>query len=174
MRILVAAGGSAFDRVIDVAAKPNALGGTAAGSGVTTTQPDDYNPIGTFRLFEAGGEWNAEVILLSTSLIYSISALAAEAAHPFGMALFLNRFGVLDGASQFGHAAQGCPEGRFGPHAVGSSAAERPYDLPRAVLDHSLASTGFGWHPARGPESIFNEIAAHAVKHPDWLDHCGR
>jgi CDP-paratose 2-epimerase len=296
-----AAASGRFDWVIDAAAEPSVLAGTAAGSGVTTAQLVDHNLIGTFHLLEAAARWNAGVILLSTSRVYSIPAmlavplrvratdggeafaideshafsaglglagvtesfsttapvslygatklacevLATEYAHRFGTPLFINRCGVLAGAGQFGHAAQGifswwihswaakrplsyigfgglgrqvrdclhpddladllaiqiespaampvlvnvsggqasatslaqlsgwCEE-RFGPHAVGSSAADRPYDLPWAVLDHSLASIRFGWHPAWGPESIFAEIAEHAAKHPDWLDRCGR
>lgn len=299
--ILAAAGASGFDWVIDAAAEPSVLAGTAASSGVTSSQLVDHNLIGTFRLLEAAALWNAGLILLSTSRVYSIPALAslplriaasprgeafaidggqplppglspagitelfstaspvslygatkiacevlaAEYAHRFGTPLFINRCGVLAGAGQFGHAAQGifswwihswaarrplsyigfgglgrqvrdclhpsdladllaiqmatsgappvlcnvsggeasatslaqlsrwCEE-RFGPHAVGSSAADRPYDLPWAVLDHSLASTRFGWHPARGSQSIFAEIAEHATKHPNWLDRCGR
>lgn len=299
--ILAAAGGAGFDWVIDAAAEPSVLAGTAAGAGVSTAQLVDHNLIGTFRLLEAAARWNAGVILLSTSRVYSIPALvavplrvaapprgeafaidggqplpsgltpagiteqfsmaapvslygatkiaaevlAAEYAHRFGTPLFINRCGVLAGAGQFGHAAQGIfswwihswtarrpltyvgfgglgrqvrdclhpddladllaiqmtrPErgpvianvsggqasatslaqlsrwcaDRLGPHPVGAAAADRPYDIPWAVLDHALASTRFGWHPARGPESIFDEIAAHAARHPDWLDRCGR
>lgn len=299
--ILAAAGGGGFDWVIDAAAEPSVLAGTAAGAGVSTAQLVDHNLIGTFRLLEAGARWNAGVILLSTSRVYSIpplvavplrvvasprgeafaiddqkplppgltpagiteqfstaapvslygatkiacEVLAAEYAHRFGTPLFVNRCGVLAGAGQFGHAGQGifswwihswaarrpleyvgfgglgrqvrdclhpddladllaiqmarhergpavanvsggqasatslaqlsqwC-ESRFGPHAVGLSATDRPYDIPWAVLDHTLASKRFGWHPARGPESIFEEIAKHAESHPDWLDRCRR
>jgi CDP-paratose 2-epimerase len=64
--------------------------------------------------------------------------------------------------------------GRFGPRTVGSVAADRPYDVPWAVLDHSLASSRFAWQPSRGACSIFEEIAVHAERHPDWLDRCGR
>jgi CDP-paratose 2-epimerase len=299
--IEAAAAGGRFDWLIDAAAEPSVLAGTAAGAGVTTAQLVDHNLVGTCHLLEAAARWNAGLILLSTSRVYSIPALlavplrvaagsgseafaiddsqplpaglsaggiaesfstaapvslygatkiacevlAAEYAHRFGTPLFVNRCGVLAGAGQFGHAAQGifswwihswaarrplsyigfgglgrqvrdclhpddladllaiqiasteaapvfcnvsggqasatslaqlsrwC-EARFGPHAVASSTTDRPYDLPWAVLDHSLASARFAWHPARGKESIFEEIAEHAAKHPDWLDHCGR
>ncbi len=299
--ILAAAGGGGFDWVIDAAAEPSVLAGTAAGAAVSTAQLVDHNLIGTFRLLEAAAGWNAGVILLSTSRVYSIPALvavplrvadsprgeaftidggqrlppglspegiteqfstaapvslygatklasevmAAEYAHRFGAPLFIDRCGVMAGAGQFGQAAQGifswwihswaarrplsyigfgghgrqvrdclhpddladllaiqmmsgqtspvvcnvsggkpsamslaqlsgwCTE-RFGPHAVGSSAADRPYDVPWAVLDHALASSRFGWHPQRGVASILSEIAEHAERHPDWLDRCGR
>jgi CDP-paratose 2-epimerase len=299
--IEAAAAGGRFDWVIDAAAEPSVLAGTAAGSGVTTSQLVDHNLIGTFHLLEAAARWNAGVILLSTSRVYSIPALlavplsvrathggeafsiddsrllpvglgaaginesfstsapvslygatklacevlAAEYAHRFGTPLFINRCGVLAGAGQFGHAAQGIfswwihswrakrplsyigfggmgrqvrdclhPDdladllaiqmaahstsptivhisggqdsarslaqlsawcaSRFGPHTVDSSLTDRPYDVPWAVLDHSLASSRFAWQPSRGACSIFEEIADHAERHPDWLDRCGR
>lgn len=296
----IEATGGPFDWVIDAAAEPSVLAGTAAGTGVTTSQLVDHNLVGTWHLLEAAARWNAGVILLSTSRVYSISellaaplrvdvsplgeafavdnarplpaglsdagiseqfstaapvslygatkiageVLAAEYAHRFGTPLFVNRCGVMAGAGQFGHAAQGifswwihswalkrplsyigfgglgrqvrdclhpddlahllaiqmatgstapvvcnvsggrasamslaqlsgwCAE-RFGPHEVGSVAVDRPYDVPWAVLDSSLASSRFGWHPERGVMSILAEIAEHAERHPDWLDRCG-
>jgi CDP-paratose 2-epimerase len=299
--IAATAAGGRFDWVIDAAAEPSVLAGTAAGSGVTTDQLVDHNLFGTCHLLEAAARWNAGVILLSTSRVYSIPALvavplrvrakdggeafaidesqplptglghagitesfstaapvslygatklacevlAAEYAHRFGTPLFINRCGLLAGAGQFGHAAQGIfswwihsraakrplsyigfggqgrqvrdclhPDdladllaiqmanpatmpvivnvsggqasatslsqlsawcsSRFGPHTVGAVAADRPYDVPWAVLDHSLASSRFAWQPSRGARSIFEEIADHAERHPDWLDRCGR
>lgn len=298
--IEAAAGGGAFDWVVDAAAEPSVLAGTATASGVTAAQLVDHNLLGTCHLLEAAARWNAGVILLSTSRVYSIPALLAaplevrcgprgeafaldgsrplppgltaagiaeqfstaapvslygatkiagevlalEYAHRFGTPLFVNRCGVMAGAGQFGHAAQGifswwihswaagrplgyigfggvgrqvrdclhpddladlvalqmerpdagplvvnvsggqasatslaqlsrwC-EDRFGPRPVTSSTAERPYDIPWAVLDHAVASTRFAWHPARTTESIFTEIAEHATRHPNWLDRCG-
>jgi CDP-paratose 2-epimerase len=297
---VAAATGSRFDWVIDAAAEPSVVAGTPAGAGVSTAQLVDHNLVGTCHLLEAAARWNAGVILLSTSRVYSIPALAAvplrvevsprgeafavdesrplppglsaagifeqfstaapvslyggtklagevmaaEYAHRYGTPLFINRCGVLAGAGQFGHATQGifswwirswaaqrplayigfgglgrqvrdclhpddlanllavqmaagptapvvcnvsggkpsamsltqlsawCAE-RFGPRRVGSVAEDRPYDVPWAVLDHSLASTRFEWHPDRGAFSILAEIAEHAERHPDWLDRCG-
>lgn len=297
--IEAAAAGSRFEWVIDAAAEPSVLAGTTAGTGVSTGQLVAHNLIGTCHLLESAARWNAGVILLSTSRVYSIPQLAAvplevqssplgvgfvvdedrplpvglsghgiaeqfstappvslygatkiagelmaaEYAHRFGTPLFVNRCGVLAGAGQFGHATQGifswwihawaarrplsyvgfgghglqvrdclhpddladllsiqmraaaaapvmcnvsggassamslaqlsgwCAE-RFGPRAVGSVPADRPYDVPWAVLDHALASSRFGWHPRRGIASILAEIADHAERHPDWLDRC--
>jgi CDP-paratose 2-epimerase len=61
---------------------------------------------------------------------------------------------------------------RFGPHPVGSAAETRPYDVPWIVLDPSQATEKHGWRPTRGPEAIFEEIAAHAEQHPQWLESC--
>jgi CDP-paratose 2-epimerase len=293
--------GGRFDWVLDAAAETSVLAGSTAGSIVTTAQLVDHNLIGTFHLLEAAARWNAGVILLSTSRVYSIAALlaaplrvrvtnrgevfsidesrtlpvglgpaginesfstaapvsfygatklacevlASEYAHRFGTPLYINRCGLLTGAGQFGNAAQGIfswwihswrakrplayigfggmgrqtrdclhPDdladllaiqmathtkfptivhasggqasatslaelsawcsSRFGQHTVASIATERPYDVPWAVLDHSLASAQFGWQPSRGACSIFEEIADHAECHPHWLDRCGR
>jgi len=63
--------------------------------------------------------------------------------------------------------------GRFGPREIGAAAETRPYDLPWVVLDPAVATARHGWRPARTAESIFEEIADHAHRHPDWLDRCG-
>ncbi len=74
------AGPGSFDWVIDAAAEPSVLAGTAAGaavgSGVTTRQLLEHNLGGTINLLEAAARWNAGVILLSTSRVYSIAALS--------------------------------------------------------------------------------------------------
>lgn len=205
------------------AARPLAPGLSAAG--VAETFPTSA-PVSMYGATKLAGE-----------------ILAAEYAHRFGTPLVVNRCGVLAGAGQFGHAAQGifswwihswaagrplayigfggrghqvrdclhpddladllalqirrgesppvlcnvsggmasatslaqlsgwCQE-RFGPRRLDASPTDRPYDLPWIVLDHSLATAVYGWHPARGAESIFGEIADHAARHPDWLDLC--
>jgi CDP-paratose 2-epimerase len=62
-----------------------------------------------------------------------------------------------------------CAE-RFGPHAVASDPAPRPYDLPWMVLDASDAERVWGWSPRTPLSTILEEIAAHAAAHPEWLD----
>jgi CDP-paratose 2-epimerase len=291
-----------FDWVIDAAAEPSVLAGTAAaGRGASRRQLVEHNLVGTINLLEAAAGWNAGVVILSTSRVYSIPAmaglplvevrdaagapayridttkplprgareqglaeafdteapvslyggtklasetLAREYAFAAGTPLIIDRCGVMAGAGQFGRADQGifswwihswaarrplsyigfggrglqvrdclhpedlgdllvrqmaaaragAPElvnvsggsasatslaqlsawcaGRFGPHPVGSAAETRPYDVPWVVLDHGLASEKHGWKPARGPEAIFEEIAAHAARHPHWLETC--
>jgi CDP-paratose 2-epimerase len=63
--------------------------------------------------------------------------------------------------------------GRFGPHAVGTVPEPRAYDVPWVVLDAAQAERDFAWRPQRSAQAIFAEIAAHADRHPDWLDRCG-
>jgi CDP-paratose 2-epimerase len=62
---------------------------------------------------------------------------------------------------------------RLGPHDVAASPETRPYDLPWVVLDHATASERHGWWPTRSAESIFEEIADYAERHPGWLGRCG-
>lgn len=292
-----------FDWVIDAAAEPSVLAGTGVvGRGGTRRQLVEHNLVGTINVLEAAAGWNAGVVILSTSRVYSIPALAAlplaetqdaagapafrlddtkplppaatgqgiaesfdtaapvslygatklasevlarEYAFAAGTPLIIDRCGVMAGAGQFGRADQGIfswwihswaagrplsyigfggrglqvrdclhpadladllvrqlaaarggqPElmnvsggarsatslaglsawcaGRFGPHPVGSAAETRPYDLPWVVLDAGQAREKHGWAPARGAEDIFEEIARHALRHPDWLERCG-
>ena len=62
---------------------------------------------------------------------------------------------------------------RLGEHAVGSTPETRPYDVPWIVLDGDPAANRFEWRPTRSREQIFEEIASHAQRHPEWLDCCG-
>lgn len=75
------AGLGSFDWVIDAAAEPSVLAGTAAGAAVgksvSTRQLLEHNLGGTMNLLEAAARWNAGVILLSTSRVYSIEALSS-------------------------------------------------------------------------------------------------
>ena len=290
------------DWIIDAAAEPSVLAGTGTTARhATRCQLVEHNLVGTINLLEAAAARGAGVVILSTSRVYSIPALAAlplvEAtaadapayriddarplpaavsvrgiAEPFttaapvslygatklasellaqeyacatGTPLIIDRCGVMAGAGQFGRADQGIfswwihswaarrplsyigfggrglqvrdclhptdlgellvrqmkaarggvPEllnvsggagsatslaqlsawcaGRFGPQAVGSAPDDRPYDVPWVVLDHAAATRKYGWSPARHRESVFEEIADHALRHPHWLETCG-
>lgn len=288
------------DWVIDAAAEPSVLAGSH-GAATGRRELVDHNLLGTLNLLEAAARWNAGVVLLSTSRVYSIPALAGlplverraqgaaafalaadrplppglgpdgireefssaapvslygatklaaetlarDYAHALGTPLVIDRLGVLAGAGQFGRADQGifswwihswaarrplsysgfggrglqvrdclhpddlaslligqlararggCPElvnvsggaasatslaelsawcgARFGPHAVGAAGADRPYDLPWVVLDHTQATRAHAWRPERTSNAIFEEIADHAERHPHWLAVCG-
>jgi CDP-paratose 2-epimerase len=59
---------------------------------------------------------------------------------------------------------------RFGPHHVASRAETRPFDIPWMVLDAARAAAQWDWAPQTRVEDIFEEIAAHAERHPDWLE----
>jgi CDP-paratose 2-epimerase len=59
---------------------------------------------------------------------------------------------------------------RFGPHPVGSRPVPRAFDIPWMVLDSTKARAVWGWSATTPTVSILEEIAAHAVAHPEWLD----
>lgn len=60
-------------------------------------------------------------------------------------------------------------ETRFGRRTVGSEAAPRPFDIPWLVLDPTLAVQAWGFSPTRSKDAIFEEIALHAERNPEWL-----
>ena len=61
-------------------------------------------------------------------------------------------------------------DAKFGPHPVTSDSTPRPFDLPWVVLDSSKATRLWSWRPQTPTTTILEEIAAHAVAHPEWLD----
>jgi len=63
------------DWVIDAAAEPSVLAGATAGAPTGRRQLVDHNLLGTVNLLEAAARWQAGVVLLSTSRVYSIPAL---------------------------------------------------------------------------------------------------
>lgn len=287
------------DWLIDAAAEPSVLAGTGAmaGRGAGSRQLLEHNLLGTVNLLEAVARRRAGIVVLSTSRVYSIAALAAvplrergagfeidaaadlphgvgpqgidekfstaapvslygatklasealalEYADLAGVPVIVNRCGVLAGAGQFGRADQGifswwihswarrrplryigfggrglqvrdclhpadlarlvilqtrsatgpfrsllnvsggaasatslaqlsawCSS-RLGRHDVAGSAEDRPYDVPWVVLDHARATSLHGWTPEHKAHDIFEEIARHAERHPDWLDITG-
>jgi len=68
-----------FDWVVDAAAEPSVVAGTAGGRGATPRQLVEHNLVGTLNLLEAAARWDAGVVLLSTSRVYSIPGLASLA-----------------------------------------------------------------------------------------------
>lgn len=80
----------------------------------------------------------------------------------------INVSGGLESATSLAQLSAWCTE-RFGQQTVASEAAERPFDLPWVVLDSGLAKQHWDWAPKMNREIIFNEIAAFAEAHPDWM-----
>ena len=62
-----------------------------------------------------------------------------------------------------------CAE-HLGPHSVSADTTPRPFDIPWMVLDSAKAAQLWNWQPATPVDQILDEIAAHAHKHPNWLD----
>lgn len=61
-------------------------------------------------------------------------------------------------------------DARFGPQPVAADGTPRPFDIPWIVLDHAKATRLWAWRPATPVSTILDEIAAHAVQHPAWLE----
>jgi CDP-paratose 2-epimerase len=59
---------------------------------------------------------------------------------------------------------------KFGAHSVTADPAPRTFDIPWLVLDSAKAALLWDWRPQTSPQAIFEEIAAHAEAHPDWLE----
>jgi CDP-paratose 2-epimerase len=59
---------------------------------------------------------------------------------------------------------------KFGPHPVSSDPAPRKFDVPWLILDHSKATRLWDWRPQTPVETVLEEIAAHAQRHPEWLE----
>jgi CDP-paratose 2-epimerase len=85
----------------------------------------------------------------------------------------LNISGGIQSATSLKQLSEWCMT-RLGTHAVECDGQERPYDLPWVVLDSALAKQQWRWHPKTSAESIFEEIAGHALANPRWLDLCSR
>lgn len=61
-------------------------------------------------------------------------------------------------------------DARFGPHPVAAEQSEPPFDVPWLVMDSSLTAAELGWSVQTSLESILEEIALHAERHPEWLE----
>lgn len=59
---------------------------------------------------------------------------------------------------------------RFGAHDVVADGSPRPFDIPWIVLDYAKAGRTWNWKPQTPVVSVLEEIAAHAEKHPGWLE----
>lgn len=81
----------------------------------------------------------------------------------------LNVSGGARSARSLRQLSEWCAE-RFSPMAVSVAPRPRPFDVPWLVLDSHAAVDEWAWSPATPCEVIFEEIAAHAERNPDWLD----
>ncbi len=95
--------------------------------------------------------------------------VARQLRQPEKSGKIFNVSGGLGSSISLAQLTEWCSE-RFGKHSVLSDALVRPYDVPWLVLDSNRAKRDWDWEPTTKQESIFEEIAAHAEAHPDWLD----
>jgi CDP-paratose 2-epimerase len=64
----------------------------------------------------------------------------------------------------------GPPSSMNDPEILSSDRSSRPFDIPWAVLDPSLAAREWNWKPATPLPAILEEIRIHAAENPGWLD----
>jgi CDP-paratose 2-epimerase len=81
----------------------------------------------------------------------------------------LNFAGGAENSISLAQLSAWCAE-RFGPHTIAADPKPRPFDVPWLVLDCRAAVDRWHWKPQKNLHAIFEEIAAHAEQHPDWLD----
>jgi CDP-paratose 2-epimerase len=144
-----------FDWVIDAAAEPSVLAGTAAtGTAATRRQLVEHNLLGTANLLEAAARWAAGVVMLSTSRVYSIAALAA-----LPLTTRPAWAGGLEGASAFG--------------------LDETAGLPHGASSHGVDETFSTASPLSlyGATKLVGETLAleysHALGTPLVIDRCG-
>jgi CDP-paratose 2-epimerase len=92
--------------------------------------------------------------------------------HSGGPGQMLHVSGGQANSMSLAQLTQWCDQ-RFGPHQPRADGSERPYDVPWLILDSAKALVTAGWKPVISLEQILEEIANHAVAHPDWLTLCG-
>jgi CDP-paratose 2-epimerase len=66
-----------------------------------------------------------------------------------------------------------CDQRFGGPHQPLADGSDRPYDVPWLVLDSTAAAAKAAWKPQISLHQILEEIALHAIAHPDWLTRSG-
>jgi len=80
--------------------------------------------------------------------------------------------GGPDSAMSLAQLTAWCDD-RFGGHAPEAERRPRPYDIPWMVMDSADAGRDFGWRPRMARDAVLEEIAAHAERHPEWLERSG-
>jgi CDP-paratose 2-epimerase len=59
---------------------------------------------------------------------------------------------------------------RFGQREIAADPSPRSFDIPWMVLDTARAAKESDWQVETPLETMLEEIAEHAAKHPDWLE----
>lgn len=91
------------------------------------------------------------------------------AVDAFSVTPIVNIGGGIENSMSLAQLSSWCQE-RFGHHEVYEDHAARPFDIPWLVMDSALATQIWGWRPQMTLTEILEEIAAHAIHHPEWLD----
>jgi CDP-paratose 2-epimerase len=62
---------------------------------------------------------------------------------------------------------------KFGAHKPEADDRPRKYDVPWVVMDSTHTGNDFGWQCSTTLRAILEDIAHHAVQHPEWLEVSG-
>jgi CDP-paratose 2-epimerase len=80
-----------------------------------------------------------------------------------------NVSGGVESAFSLAQLSAWCAQ-RFGyDHPVERNGADRPFDIPWLILDDATTRAAWQWQPQISRDAIFEEVAAFAESHPDWL-----
>jgi CDP-paratose 2-epimerase len=98
-----------------------------------------------------------------------VSLLIAQMADP-GRRVepILNVSGGIESAMSLAQLSAWCSD-RLGSHQVAADTNPRPFDIPWMVLDSSAVKQAWSWIPSTSRDAILEEIAAHALQYPGWL-----
>jgi CDP-paratose 2-epimerase len=97
-----------------------------------------------------------------------LSILRQQMNAPTGKSQILNLAGGVGNSISLTQLSAWCAK-RFGSRTIDVDPAPRRFDLPWIVLDSSRAAKEWNWCVQTPLESTLDEIAEHAVKHPNWL-----
>jgi CDP-paratose 2-epimerase len=97
------------------------------------------------------------------------SLVAQQLRHPTKSGQILNVSGGAQSSLSLAQLSQWCAS-RFAHREVEAEPALRRYDVPWLVLDSTRAKQEWNWEPTTNIETILEEIANHADRHPEWLD----
>src|SRR5437879_8206269 len=95
--------------------------------------------------------------------------VSAQLSSPEKSGKVLNVSGGKSNSISLAQLSQWCTA-QFGAHEISSDPAVRKYDVAWLVLDSNRAAEEWNWRPVTKMEAIFEEIAEHADKNPQWLE----
>jgi CDP-paratose 2-epimerase len=125
----------------------------------------------SYDLPPEGGSYGSSYDLPPEGGSYGTASGASSVASGFSRKA--SRIFNVSGGSASATSLRECSDwcaARFGAHTVTESGETRPFDLPWTVLDSAACNERWGWTPTMPRDAIFEEIAAHAGRHPEWLE----
>jgi CDP-paratose 2-epimerase len=117
-----------------------------------------------------GQGWQSRDVLHAQD-VGRLVALQIRAPHPTKPRLYTVG-GGLERLMSLARLTSWC-DARFSPWKVEADPRPRPYDIPWFVMDSSAVKADLQWEPTWSLEMILDQIAAHAERHPGWLEISG-